>query len=173
MFVKNILDEDFINYKRPSMVIEFPNCSFKCDKEYGKPICQNSSLAAMPSIEIDVSDIAKRYLNNPITEAICCIGLEPFDSLWDVLELIRVLRIKYQCNDDIVIYTGYKEEELSYIIDVLKKLPNIIIKFGRYIPDQKSHYDDVLGVKLASDNQYAKIISCTNYTYEIKSDGSD
>ena len=32
---------------------------------------------------------------------------------------------------------------------------NIIIKFGRYIPNQGTHFDKVLGVKLASDNQYA------------------
>ena len=35
---------------------------------------------------------------------------------------------------------------------------NIIIKFGRYIPNQKPHYDEVLGVNLASDNQYAERI---------------
>ena len=44
MIVKGIIDEDFINYKKPSMVIEFPYCSFKCDKECGQPVCQNSSL---------------------------------------------------------------------------------------------------------------------------------
>ena len=33
---------------------------------------------------------------------------------------------------------------------------NIIIKYGRYIPDQEPHYDEVLGVNLASDNQYAE-----------------
>jgi hypothetical protein len=32
---------------------------------------------------------------------------------------------------------------------------NIIIKYGRYIPNQTPHYDEVLGVYLASDNQYA------------------
>ena len=60
--------------------------------------------------------------------------------------------------DDVVIYTGYKEEEILDKINVLKSYEPIIIKFGRYVPNQKSHYDDVLGVNLASDNQYAKII---------------
>ena len=36
---------------------------------------------------------------------------------------------------------------------------NIIVKFGRFIPDQESHYDEVLGVNLASNNQYAKKLS--------------
>ena len=44
MIIKGIIDEDFVNYKKPAMVIEFPYCDFKCDKEYGKPICQNNSL---------------------------------------------------------------------------------------------------------------------------------
>ena len=42
---------------------------------------------------------------------------------------------------------------------ILKKYSNIIIKFGRFIPNQKPHYDPVLGVELASDNQYGEKIS--------------
>lgn len=33
------------------------------------------------------------------------------------------------------------------------------LKFGRYIPNQTPHYDSILGVNLASDNQYAERIS--------------
>ena len=29
MIVKGIIDEDFVNYKKPSMVIEFPYCDLK------------------------------------------------------------------------------------------------------------------------------------------------
>ena len=36
---------------------------------------------------------------------------------------------------------------------------NIIIKFGRFIPNREPHFDEVLGVNLASNNQYAKRIS--------------
>ena len=36
--VKGIIFEDFVNYKKPSMVIEMPYCDFKCDKEYGSQI---------------------------------------------------------------------------------------------------------------------------------------
>ena len=35
---------------------------------------------------------------------------------------------------------------------------NIIIKFGRYVPNQKEHYDEILGINLASSNQYAEVI---------------
>jgi len=48
MKIVNLIDEDFCQYKKPSMFIGFPTCSFKCDKECGRPICQNSALAAAP-----------------------------------------------------------------------------------------------------------------------------
>ena len=151
------IDTDFVNYRKPAMVLEFPYCDFKCDKECGKQVCQNSRLATTPDIKISQDDVIQRYLNNPITEAIVCQGLEPFDSLKDLTEFIA--RFRKCCDDDIVIYTGYKEEEISNLITMfLEGLPNIIVKFGRYIPNQQAHYDDVLGVSLASDNQYAKKI---------------
>lgn len=159
MFVKGIIDEDFVNYKKPAMVIEFPYCDFKCDKEYGEPICQNSSLVKEPNINISYEDIIERYLSNPITEAIICQGLEPFDSMFDVISLILLLRGKYHCNDDFIIYTGYTKEELIKNRETpqsLAQFGNIIIKYGRYIPNQTPHYDEVLGVYLASDNQYAE-----------------
>lgn len=163
MILKGLIDEDFINYKKPSMVLEFPYCTFKCDKECGRQVCQNSDLASAPNIEIHEYTIIKRYLNNPITEAIVMQGLEPFDSMLTVTNFIHLLRQEYNCHDDIVIYTGYTKEELQNMqIDILTKLKNydnIIIKYGRFIPDCKSHYDEVLGVNLASPNQYAERIS--------------
>lgn len=156
MIVKDILDEDFVNYKKPSMMIAFPYCSFKCDKECGMAVCQNSPLINEPNIDISYDDICKRYLNNPITKSIVFQGLEPIDSISDVINLIMWFRIKYNCLDDIVIYTGFNKDEIDWVIDKLKWMDNIIIKYGRYIPDQEPHYDEVLGVNLASDNQYAE-----------------
>ena len=92
MVVKGIIDEDFVNYKKPAMVIEFPYCDFKCDKEYGGTICQNSSLVLEPNINILREDIIKRYLTNPITEAIVCQGLEPFNSVTELYLFISELR---------------------------------------------------------------------------------
>lgn len=84
-------------------------------------------------------------------------GLEPFDSWNDLREFIQKLR-EYS-NDDIVIYTGYNRDEVIEYIRELSVYPNIIVKFGRYIPNQEKHYDDVLEVYLASNNQYAERIS--------------
>lgn len=156
MIIKGIIDTDIVNYKKISMTIEFPYCSFKCDKECGRAVCQNSPLINEPNIDISYDDICKRYLNNPITESIVFQGLEPIDSISDVINLIMWFRIKYNCLDDIVIYTGFNKDEIDWVIDKLKWMDNIIIKYGRYIPDQEPHCDEVLGVNLASDNQYAE-----------------
>lgn len=159
MYIKGIVDEDFLNYKKPSMIIAFPYCSFKCDKEYGQQVCQNSELVSQKNINVWISDICSRYLKNNITQAIVFQGLEPFDSYDDMCILIDELRCTWKCNDDIVIYTGYTEEELKEKTKPLIQYPNIIIKYGRYVPNQNKHYDDVLGIYLASDNQYAVKIS--------------
>ena len=58
-----------------------------------------------------------------------------------------------------MIYTGYYLEEIEGKIYFLKCFNNIIVKFGRYIPNSKSRYDEILGINLASDNQFAKKIS--------------
>lgn len=157
MKIKGIIAEDFVNYKLPSMIIEFPYCDFKCDKECGYPVCQNSALALSPSYDIPIENIVKFYIKNDITKAIVFQGLEPFDSETDVYQLIKNFR-EYT-KDPIVIYTGYTEEECNNIVLNLQKLfKNIIIKFGRFIPNQSAHYDNILGVTLMSSNQYAKQI---------------
>jgi hypothetical protein len=157
VIIKGIVDEDFVNYKVPSMEIIFPYCSFKCDKEAGKSVCQNSSLAQTKNMEVEVTNIVSRYLCNPITKAVVMCGLEPLDSFEDVKEFIQTLR-KNDCLDDVVIYTGYNEDEVSDRIRELEVYKNIIVKFGRFRYGDKSHFDNVLGVNLASDNQYAKKI---------------
>lgn len=157
MIVKEIRDEDFTNYKKPSMFIGFPSCSWKCEKECGMRVCQNTTLAKAPTVEVEFGKLVDRYLNNKITSAVVFGGLEPFDTWHDLKKIVNALREK--TNDDIVIYTGYKEDEISSAINYLKKYQNIVIKFGRFIPNQQKHYDEILGVYLASDNQYARRIS--------------
>lgn len=139
------------------MFIGFPSCTWKCEKDCGMRVCQNSALAKAKGIKIEVDELVSRYLNNPITKAVVCGGLEPFDSWHDLQDLIN--RLRAQTTDDIVIYTGYKEEEITNQLQYLQAYSNIVIKFGRFIPNQQSHYDEVLGIKLASDNQHAKRIN--------------
>ena len=137
------------------MFLIFPTCTFKCDVECGRPICQNSTLAHEPTINVRTITIIQRYIENPLTHAVVCGGLEPFDSWPDLRYFIALFR--YYSNDPIVIYTGYKEEELTEIIPVLQEFDNIIVKFGRFIPDSPHTFDAVLEMELASPNQYAKL----------------
>ena len=133
MIVKEIRDEDFTSYKKPSMVVGFPSCTFKCERDCGQNICQNSALVTDPDIQINTYDIVNRYLSNPITKSIIMAGLEPFDSWGDLKLLIQ--RFREKTTDDIVIYTGYTYDELNWgnpfdtesKIQWLWQYPNIII----------------------------------------------
>lgn len=166
MIVKGILFEDFVNYKKPVMYIAFPKCSFKCDKENGVQLCQNCSLAHDPDIEVSNLSVIERYLSNPFTHGVVIGGLEPFDTPEQLLSFVKAFR--EQTSEPIVIYTGYTEYEIETgnfynndyetnknIWETIKDY-GVIVKFGRFRPNQEKHYDEVLGVYLASDNQYAK-----------------
>lgn len=157
MKVISIIDEDLVNYKKISMNVLFPYCSLKCDKECGEAVCYNSPLLKEPIVEVNPVVLAVRYIANPLSEAIVCIGMEPFDSWKDLQALVVAMR--HRTDDDIVIYTGYYEREILEQIKWLKQYPNIIIKFGRYVPHKESKYNELLGVTLASPNQYAVKIS--------------
>ncbi len=159
MKIKAIVDEGFQDYKLPYMYIAMPQCSFKCCIEAGIPIetCQNCEISKQKDIQVEINDLVQRYISNSITKAVVIAGLEPFDTGRSVLEFIYSLREK--SSDDIVVYTGYYEDEIPYYIDYLRQFKNIIVKFGRYIPNRPKKFDNVLGVTLASDNQYAERIS--------------
>lgn len=161
MRVIKIETERFQDYKVPSMYIGCIQCSGKCCIEAGIPIevCINNDWRKSKIVEVNDDEVIKSYLSDPITEAIVFAGLEPFEQFDEIFSFIKKLRKEYNCQDTVIIYTGYYENEIVSYIDKLKQFENIIVKFGRYIPDNKPHYDDTLGVELASDNQYAKKIS--------------
>lgn len=155
-----LVEEDFTNYKLPSMFVALGHCDWKCCKEANIPItvCQNSELAKEKEIEVSVDEIFHRYIQNPITKAVVLGGLEPMTVAGHVLDLLDYFRT-HGCDDDFVIYTGYYPSEIPAIITQLKKYKNVVVKFGRFIPDRPKRYDDILGVTLISDNQYAERIS--------------
>lgn len=160
MRIKGLRDEDFVNYKKPSLFIGSIVCDWKCCNEQclDKSMCQNSSLATSKVINISTDEIYRRYINNSITKAIVIGGLEPFLQFEEMVNLVDYFRAN-KCNDDFVIYTGYYRDEIINEIDCLQQFENVIVKFGRFIPGHEKHYDDVLGVHLASNNQYAEKIS--------------
>lgn len=158
MRIKGVTDEDFVNYKLPSMFIITSYCTFKCDIECGKPVCQNSELAKQRSREIDDDTLIERYISNPITHAIVFGGLEPFDQFEELWNFISAFRFRYGRKDTIVIYTGYNEAEIEHETALLCTFDNIIIKYGRFVPNSEPVFDEVLGVNLASKNQHAVML---------------
>lgn len=160
MRVKGIVQEDFVNYKIPSMFIATNICNWKCCLEQGLniSICQNQSTIQQPDIDFFPQEVYNMYISNDISEAIVFGGLEPILQFGDMMEIIKYFR-EHGCEDDVVVYTGYYPSEISNEIKILKQYKNIIMKFGRYMPNNSPHYDDVLGVKLISDNQYGMKIS--------------
>lgn len=159
MKVKEIITEDFNHYRVPAMVIATCFCDWKCCHEANRSpsLCQNSDLAKMDDIEVPDLEILKAYLGNRLTEAVVIAGLEPILQSAEVLSLIKLFR-KYGCYDPFIIYTGYNKEEIPTFLEEVKQYDNIIIKFGRFKPNDKPHYDKVLGVELISSNQYAEKI---------------
>lgn len=160
MRVKGIIEEDFANYKAPAMFINTCFCDFKCCAELGLDIgvCQNSPLAQAGIKQIPDEVIYKHFASNPITKAVVIGGMEPIMQMDEVLSLIRVFRDN-ECNSTFVIYTGYYPEEIQEELKMLSHFENIIVKFGRFVPNSQDRYDETLGIKLSSDNQFAKQIS--------------
>lgn len=159
MRCKGIKDIDFQNYKKISMFIGTSVCDWKCCKEQNisVEICQNHNCINGKTFIVSNDELCKRYINNKMSEAIVIGGLEPFLQFEEVISFISKLRESSM--DDIVIYTGYYPNEIEKELNQLKEYPNIIVKFGRYIINSISRYDEILGVHLVSDNQYAKKIS--------------
>ena len=160
MKIKDIMDENFQDYKRPSMMIATCKCDWKClkEKNLDYSICQNSQIAKQKDYDVSVEYLFNRYINNPITSAIVFGGLEPFLQFDEILDFIKYVR-NHKCDDPIVIYTGYYPNEIQVEINKLKQFQNIIIKYGRFIPNSEKRYDSILGITLNSNNQYAERIS--------------
>lgn len=160
MIVKLVKQDDFVQYKKPCVVVCFPNCTWKCCTEAGIPtsVCQNQEMCELKDIDITPEDVYNLYKESLFAESICCSGLEPMLQFDDVLSLLKYFR-EHDCNADFVVYTGYYRNEIEDKVQEMAKYKNVIVKFGRYVPNQEKHYDEVLGVWLASDNQYAERIS--------------
>lgn len=141
------------------MFISTISCDWKCLTEKGLDIsiCHNSTIASLQTQNIPDKQIIEQYLCNDITSSVIIGGLEPMLQIDEVVEFIKFFRSF--SNDDIVIYTGYYPQEILSEINTLKQFKSIVVKFGRYKPDKPQRYDDVLGVTLSSDNQFAKKIS--------------
>ena len=173
MRIKAIKPDDFTNYKDPegwsSLFIGMGTCDWKCCIAAGIPVetCQNSKLAQAPIVELKAMDLLKRYVRE--SGSVVVGGLEPFNDMESLKELATAYRdfVSYLNSetelDKLVIYTGYNPDEVinrvEEIYNIVKGKLTLIVKFGRFVPGHKPHIDKVLGVDLASDNQYARVIT--------------
>lgn len=149
MRILGVIDEDFANYKKPSMFISTITCNWKC----GREVCQNAHLEDALYLTIPDTLLISRYLDNPLTQAIVFGGLEPLDQFEELVDFIWELR--QHTEDDVVVYSGYNADEVGDKLPVLSKFSNIIVKLGRYVPNSAAVFDDILGVALQSSNQCA------------------
>ena len=138
------------NYKKIGLYVALGiTCTWKCED------CINIHYKDIhPRHHTNSYELINSYLSNPLLSSLILSGLEPFDSFDSMLVLIENFR-KFT-KDDIVIFTGYTEEELFNKINLIKNYNNIIIKFGRYMPSKPPVFDNILGIHLISDNQFAK-----------------
>ena len=134
------------------------SCSFKCCPEHPE-ICQNNPLCQQRVKHVFISKLVNQYVRQKLASSITIQGLEPLDNLIELLWFLWYLR--KQTSDAVFVWTGYTEEEAEWFIKVIKdlNLDNIFIKFGRFVLNGEPRFDDVLGVVLASSNQYCKKIS--------------
>lgn len=160
MRVKGIIEEDFTNFKLPSMFINTCFCDFKCctESNLGIEVCQNAPLTQAETKDIPDAVIYQHFSINPITKAVVIGGMEPMLQIDEVESLIRLFRTSGD-RSPFVIYTGYYPNEIQDELERLRKHKFIIVKFGRFIPGKQHRHDDVLGIELSSDNQYAEQIS--------------
>lgn len=132
-------------------------CDFKCCP-HNHQLCHNEPLRSTPVIVVQISEIVKQYLSQQLSTSLTLQGLEPLDNMDGVLWLLWYFRRKSK--DPIFIWTGYEEEEVATLIGLVRFLQwkSIFLKMGRYRWGEKPHYDENLGVFLASPNQYCKKI---------------
>jgi len=159
MKVRGVVAEDFVNYKMPSMFITSAVCDWKCctEQNIDTAICQNQPLMQVHEFEASPESLFELFTSNDITKAVVIGGLEPMLQFDEVREVIRYFR-EHGENCPFVIYTGYYPFEIEGALGVLQSFRPVIVKFGRYRPDLDGRYDEVLGVTLASSNQYAEEI---------------
>ena len=112
--------------------------------------------------ESNLFGTAERILDeveaNPINEGIILGGLEWTEQPDDLIEIVtaalwRSDRLK------VMIYTRLTEEEFFNRFPILKNRYPIWYKFGAYDETKRSELYYSHGVKLASTNQYIKLVS--------------
>ena len=151
---------DFINNKKITFnILAGISCTFKCC-EANPELCHNYHLINETPIKRNIHKVIELYKSQQLSQNITFQGgLEVLDNIKQLLWFIYFFRL--DCKDDIFIWTGYTKRECDTFIKLVHMMEweNIYIKFGRFIPNNTPHFDNVIGVNLISYNQYAERIS--------------
>ena len=109
----------------------------------------------METLEIESIEIVNMIKNNPFEKGIILGGLEWSNQPEELVELINLAKTN---GLEVMVYTGLNEDEFYNVVNK-SMIPNgIYIKFGRYIEHMDKRVNIQYGIKLASDNQYIKLI---------------
>lgn len=157
----DVKTDDTTDYKYTSLQLVFPKCSGKCEG------CQNSRLFGKTPNVYKLSDIVDLWNSLNTHKAVVCVGLEPFDSFYELYDIFFSLLKLSNKDFDFVIYTGYEYHEIENHVNSLKYAYNIssmdnknnvnlIIKYGRYDKNDchGPYYSSILGVRLSTCNQH-------------------
>lgn len=161
------ITEVFQDYKKAALFLGVCFCDWKCCKESGLPLstCQNYSWSNNEIVEVSFNSIVNRIKGNLLTDAVIIGGLEPLIQINEVVQLISYIR-QQGLKNDIVIYTGYYDYEIEDNTLLELKKYNVLMKCGRYKPNKIPFFSTLLGITLASDNQYVLKLSNGGIEYE-------
>ena len=142
--------EVYNDYKKVGVLLATPTCNNNCK------YCQNEYLKKKKPIEYDISEIFNFVKKNKLIKSFIFGGLDCMDSFDQTYDIIKEIRKKFDY--DIVLYTGKLKTDINLEIEKLKNFKGIIIKFGKYKKNKEKKYDELLGITLASNNQYSRRI---------------
>lgn len=145
--------EVFQDYKKPALMVCTAHCDFKCCKDAGYDVCHNMKVAKQRGVFLPFARLLNMVNKSTLTDAVLFGGLEPFLQADELVQCIEYLRA-HGMTKDIVIYTGYDRSELDQKTLLRLSCSQVIVKFGRYVPNSSPVFDPILGIILASDNQY-------------------
>lgn len=121
------------------------SCTWKC-----KNCCNIHYKDYKDFYKRTIWEIINDYDRNKLVSTLILSGLEPFDNFDIMLSLIHWFRVFFE--DDIVIYSGYELKEIEEYIKPLSSY-NVLVKYGRYMPNKNHIYNEDLELYLSSDNQ--------------------
>ena len=129
---------------------------FAIDCHKGCKGCCHADRRNTPCYEDTGQDIIQKVLDYKFSSGIILAGFEWSETPEEMLELIRLARLN---NLEVIVYTHHTEQSLRCLIPELYQYKGVYVKYGEYVESLRVDTYSSMGVKLASTNQYIKVIS--------------